>query len=316
MTPEHRAGCEFRVAGRTLSGVAMRYGDVSPDFRERFVPGAFGDVGRIDVNLQHDRSLVVARGAMLTDTERELRVRAEVPEDSAALKLVRRGALNGFSVEFHARQERREGGVRVVERADLVGLALVDRGAYPESTAEVRARSGRTMRSSVPYDRALACECIAQMGLGSGGACVPMAKFSKVAGEEMARMMERAFAEAERDILAVAGNYRRPLASVSRGTLRGRSTDDGLKVEIDLPAGAVGNEIIAANETAGVVIRPLIDYDRSDFTDTDAGREVTRPHLRAFIVGATDTKEGWPEVIVDYDGEGRRSTLRRRRLWL
>ena len=25
MNPEHRAGCEFRVAGRTLSGVALRY---------------------------------------------------------------------------------------------------------------------------------------------------------------------------------------------------------------------------------------------------------------------------------------------------
>ena len=316
MTPEHRAGCEFRVAGRTLSGVAMRYGDVSPGFRERFVPGAFGDVGRIDVNLQHDRSLVVARGAMLSDTERELRVRAELPEDSAALKLVRRGALNGFSVEFRSRQERREGDVRVVERADLVGLALVDRGAYPESTAEVRARSGRRMRSSVPYDRSLACECIAQMGPGSGGTCVPMARFSKVAGEEMARVMARAFAEAERDILAVAGNYRRPLGSVSKGTLRGRATDEGLEVEIDLPAGAVGDEVIAANETAGIVIRPLIDPDRSEYQDTDRGREYTKPWLRAFIVGATDTKAGWPEVIVDYDGEGRAAPERRRRLWL
>ena len=31
------------------------------------------------------------------------------------------------------------------------------------------------------------------------------------------------------------------------GTVRGTSTDDGLEVEIDLPAGAVGDEIIAAN---------------------------------------------------------------------
>ena len=59
----------------------------------------------------------------------------------------------------------------------------------------------------------------------------------------MGRMMEAAFAEAERDILAVAGNFRRPLASVSKGTLRGRSTDDGLEVEIDLPAGTVGDEM-------------------------------------------------------------------------
>ena len=91
MTPEHRAGCEFRVAGRTLSGVAMRYGDTSPDFRERFVPGAFGTVpATLPVNLQHDSSIVVAERAVLADTPRELRVRAELPEGSAALKLVRR----------------------------------------------------------------------------------------------------------------------------------------------------------------------------------------------------------------------------------
>ena len=319
MTPEHRAGTEFRVSGRTLSGVAMPYGTVSPDFRERFVPGAFGDVpATMPVNLQHDSRIIVAERAMLADSPRDLRVRADLPEGSAALKLVRRGSLNGFSVEFHSRRERREAGVRVIERAELVGLALVDSGAYPGASAEVRARSGRTMRSSVPYDKALACECIAQMGPGSGGACIPMARFTKVAGDAMAEMLDRAFAEAERDILAVAGNYRRPLGSVSKGTLRGRSTDDGLELEIDLPGGTVGDEIVAANEAAGTVIRPLIDYDRSEYTDTDTGRVVTRPHLRAFIVGSTDTKAGWPVPRIDYDGEDRASPapVRRRRAWL
>ena len=203
--------------------------------------------------------------------------------------------------------------------SNLTGLALVDRGAYPGATAEVRARSGRTMRSSIPYDAALACECIAQMGPGSGGTCVPMAKFTKAAGDEMAAMMDRAFAAAERDILAVAGNYRRPLGSVSRGTLRATSTDDGLELEIDLPAGAVGDEIVAANEAAGVVARPLIDFERSEFTDTDEGRVYTRPHLRAILVGATDTKSGWPDPTIDYgDPESRAAPAPagRRRLWL
>ena len=49
--PEHRAGVEFRVAGRTLAGVAMVYGDVSPDYRERFV----------DRNADEQRRDVVAR---------------------------------------------------------------------------------------------------------------------------------------------------------------------------------------------------------------------------------------------------------------
>ena len=89
--------------------------------------------------------------------------------------------------------------------------------------------------------------------------------------------------------------------------MRARSTPTGLEVSIDLPAGTVADEVVAANETAGVVIRPLIDFPRSTFTDTARGREYSRPHVRAFIVGATDTKEGWPEVTMSLDAldEGR-----------
>ena len=296
---EHRLAPEFRVQGRTLSGRALVYGDVSPDFRERFLPGAFGAVGTIQVNLQHDKSLVVAPSAILTDSPRELRVRADLPEGSAALALVSRGTLNGFSIEFHARAERREAGVRVIERAELTGLALVDRGAYPQSVAEVRKRSGRTLKSTVPYDRELACECIAQRGPGSGGECIPLARFSKVAGDEMAKAVNEGYEDAKRDILAVAGNYRRPLGSVSKGTLRAKSTDKGLDLEIDLPVGAVGDEVIAANETAGLIVRPLIDMDRSEFIDTVRGREYSKPHLRAFIVASTDTKQGWPDAVIE-----------------
>ena len=301
---EHRLGPEFRVQGRTLSGRAMTYGDVSPDYRERFEPGAFGEVRTVPVNLQHDPTIIVAPAALLRDSPRSLDVRADLPEGSAALQLVRRGALSGFSIEFHAKAERREGGIRIVERADLTGLALVDRGAYPESTAEIRKRSGRVLKSTVPYDRELACECIAQRGPGSGAECVPLAKFSKVAGDEMAKAINEAYEDAQRDILAVAGNFRRPLGSVSRGTLRATSTDNGLDLEIDLPVGAVGDEVIAANDTAGVIVRPLIDMDRSEFVDTASGREYSKPYLRAFVVGATDTKKGWPDAVIEEVLEG------------
>ena len=296
---EHRDGLEFRVQGRTLSGTALRYGDISPDYAERFEPGAFGEVRTLPINLQHDRAIIVAPSAVLADSPRSLDVRADLPEGSAALALVRRGALSGFSIEFHAKAERREAGIRVIERADLTGLALVDRGAYPESTAEVRARSGRTMRSTIPYDKSLACECIAKSGSGSGGACVPLARFSKVAGEAMAEAINGALEDA-REVLAVAGNYKRPLGSASRGTLRARSIDDGLELEIDLPTGNAGDDVIAANDAAGVILRPLIDAERSEFTDTDRGREYSKPHLRAILVGATDSRSGWPNpTIVD-----------------
>ena len=139
MEPERRYAA-FRVSGRTLTGRALVYGDIAPEYRERFTPGALGDVpATMAINLQHDRSLVVVESAALTDGPRALEVRAELPEGSAALRLVQRGALSGFSIEFQAKDERREAGIRVIERATLTGLALVDRGAYPASTAEVRA---------------------------------------------------------------------------------------------------------------------------------------------------------------------------------
>lgn len=312
MTPEHRAGCEFRVAGRTLSGVAMRYGDVSPDFRERFVPGAFGDVERIDVNLQHDCSLVVAHGAMLTDTERELRVRAELPVDSAALKLVRRGALNGFSVEFHARQERREGDVRVVERADLVGLALVDRGAYPQSTAEVRARSGRTMTAAIPTGRPVACEC-------AGGGC----SRSMLLQEAMEEMWGEVFEETTRRVVgAYFENYSKPLASTARGTLRGAIRGTGFRgrepiVEIDIPDSAAGRELLEAWDASGLVVRPFIRDIQGEVIDDV--QHIVGGRLGAVIVSATDAREGWPDPVIGPTPAAvmePRSAPRRRRLWL
>ena len=312
--PERRAGGEVRVAGRTLTGIAMPYRIVSPDFRERFEPGAFGEVRAVDLNLQHDPGTVLARAATLTDGPEALRVSAELPEGAGALALVRRGALRGFSVEFRAKAERREGGVRVVARAVLSGLALVDRPAYPGAGAEVRARSGRTLRSTVPYDRDLACECISQGGAGS--ACVPLARFSKEAGEAMAEAINQAYEEAARDVLAVFKDYSRPLGSARRGTLRARDGGDGLTVEVDLPTGEAGDMAVSASEAAGIIVRPLIDMDRSEFTDTDRGREYTRPHVRAFLVGSTDARDGWPDARIDYDGERAAPLPRIRRVWL
>ena len=135
---------ELRVAGRTVSGVLMPYGEVSPDFRERFEPGAFGTVDRCALCVQHDRTQVIAQ-ATLTDTPEALRIEAEVPDGFRSL--VVRGALNGFSVEFESiREERDPAGVRVVREALLRGAALVDRGAYRGARAEARAATPRRRR--------------------------------------------------------------------------------------------------------------------------------------------------------------------------
>ena len=136
--PEFRLGEVRALAGRRIAGIAMRYGAVAPCLAERFLPGAFGDVpDRIGLNLQHDGNLVVGQAELLDD-ELALRVEADVAE--AVHSLVARGALSGLSIEFLPRAERKDGAIRVIEKADLAGLAVVDKAAYPTATVEARAR--------------------------------------------------------------------------------------------------------------------------------------------------------------------------------
>ena len=215
--PEDRAGSEFRIAGRTLTGTVLRYGDSATVplrdgrmVRERFTAGAFAPVPDVPLVMQHDESLVIAKGGeyILSDGPRALSVRAELRADSAALDLVRAGALRGYSFRFWPLVQAFENGERVVSKARLGHVGLVADAAYPQSKAEIRAKSGRTLRSRVPYSKRLACECIARAGPGSGGACVPYARFAKVAGDEMEAAIREAVEEA-RDVLAVFRDYSR-----------------------------------------------------------------------------------------------------------
>ena len=57
--PEVRAGLEFRVAGRTLCGTVLRYGDISAEHRECFVPGAFAPLPEVPLNLKRDRWMLL-----------------------------------------------------------------------------------------------------------------------------------------------------------------------------------------------------------------------------------------------------------------
>lgn len=145
--------CEIRAEPkkRRLSGVALRYGDTAklPWGDERFEPGAFGDVARADVilNNAHERGRPLARtgggGLFLEDTAEALTVRANLPatrEADDVLALVRGGVLRGLSVEFRPVAERMEGDVRVIERATLRAVAIVDTPAYPDSTVAARAK--------------------------------------------------------------------------------------------------------------------------------------------------------------------------------
>ena len=142
---------EFRAFAGVIEGVVMRYGAEARigDFTERFEPGAlrYSDV---IVNIMHKRGEPVARtGAGLTLTDgAELRARIEPPATAygkRAQELIEAGILRGMSVEFVAQEERWEGSARIIERAELTGIGLVDRPAYPESTVAQRMAINRPM---------------------------------------------------------------------------------------------------------------------------------------------------------------------------
>ena len=148
-----RRYCEFRFDGnRTISGIAMRYGDVAKlpwGEKERFEPGAFGDISSADVllNKQHQRSIPLARtgggGLSFSDSSTELNITADLPETRDAddvIELVKKRILRGFSIEFLPKDYviDREKEIVVVKKAKLLAVAIVDRPAYNQSTVNPR----------------------------------------------------------------------------------------------------------------------------------------------------------------------------------
>ena len=332
---ERSAPLEVRASGRTLTGEAIRYGQLAGDRPERFEAGAFTPLGAVNLNLQHDPAIVLASTGdrlQVTDTDRALEVRAEL-RPGAALTLLERGSLRGLSVEFRALAERQQGGVRVIERAHLEGIGLVDSGSYA-GRLELRRRGAWSggagygfIRARIPGGERLACRC------GGDVACA----FAEFLGDAVQEMLDTAFAAvaqgiaddaatgatavaegraATNDLIACWGSYDRPLASVSRGTLR-RSGRDG--VEIDLRRDDNGAAVLAAHESTGVIVRPLLDMAASEYEQRGDTLVYSKARVRAFVVSATDQREGWPDPeLVEAaapapEPEERRD---RRRVWL
>ena len=156
---EHRF-TEIRAEGRRLAGTVVRYGDVAVvgGVPEKFAPGSLL-CKDVVLNRQHERGRPLARtgggGLLLKDGPERLEMEAVLPETVEAtdtLALVRSGILPGLSAEFEVLSEHDEDGCRVIDLANLSGLAVVDRPAFQQSTVEARARK-RGLRGTIPYNQ-------------------------------------------------------------------------------------------------------------------------------------------------------------------
>lgn len=138
---EYRFSASLESSERTISGIAIRYGDRAKigSETEEIAPGAFGDLSDVLVNVQHDRNRPVARtGGNLTlnDSDQALSLEAVLPETREAndlLENVRAKILRGFSVGFRVIEDAWSGSHRTITRAVLDHIAVVDRPAYPAS---------------------------------------------------------------------------------------------------------------------------------------------------------------------------------------
>ncbi len=308
---EVRLGGEFRVAGRTLSGRAMVYGTMSPEHGEMFEPGSFAPVKPVPLLLQHDPSMVIVPAGEfeLADSASALEVRAILPERSAVGKLLAKGALTGLSVKFHPLQESRIDGIRVIERARLAEISVVDEPSYPASTADIRARGSRggrlgTLRGRIPRDRRVDCRC-------AGGGCTK--------GLFKSGTFNRAIDPDDADeILAVVDNYSGAIASKKRGGIRFWNGENGdLEFALDVPATEKGKALLDNMNAVPVTARPYLDDLASTSTIAGDTATYTSAEMRALIVKATDQSTGWDELVLGTLGEGpptaRREALEPRR---
>ena len=225
----------------------------------------------------------------------ELRVQADLREGSAELNLVRRKTLTGLSVEFRALTERRDpSGLRIVERAELPAIGLVDRGSY-RTDIEVRAAMKDAWLSSRIRTK-MPMECIC-----SGPECKQVV------------FIPGAFdgVEKARDILAVGGGgFSNVLGSTRRGTLLLRNGPKGLDVGLTDAATDTARRVVEAAGVADIYARPLLALEESEYVDEGDTRTFQLAAVRAILIKPTPNAKGHTPARI------RGAKTRQRRIWL
>ena len=226
--PEFRYSEIQEIEGRTIYGVAIDYSDVSlrpGGIREMIAPGAFGDVDAIDciLHMQHERARPLARtgegGLLLTGSPERLEVAATIAETqdgNDALLLAQKKILKGFSTEYVTKRQRFDGNTKIIEKALLPGLGIVDTPSYPQSQIlEIRA-TGDGLKGQFLYDTDTVI---------SDSGKVRKQRFRPGA-------FSYSLEQPDREISLVLGSPDKPLASKQSGSLVLKDTPTALQFEI------------------------------------------------------------------------------------
>ena len=153
---------EQTIDGRTLAGYAAVYGQDSREiveggrkFVERIAPGAFNETlaskGDVKLYYNHDASMPLARtrsGTLTLRSDRNgLAFAATLPDTTLGndvRALLERGDLSGeMSFGFYVTEDswNKDRTQRLVKKASLVEVSIVQDAAYPQTSSSLRSVS-------------------------------------------------------------------------------------------------------------------------------------------------------------------------------
>ena len=302
---------ELRDAGRTLHGTLLQEGRAASGGRaEVFAPGSveWPSTG-VGILLGHrERPEVQA----MPSRESDGRIVVQAPATPAIREAVE-GGRKWMSVEFHALEERlTKGGVREIQRALVPDAALVADPEYDVTSAEVRRRFGRSMRSRVRTGRRMDCRC--------------------PDGCDEIEFAKDAFKNVPDQVLATTGSMDQVI-----GNARLTTTREGLGIDVAL-LDVVATRDVATLIGAGIDVyaRPLIDVEESDVEEGEERNRGGTLVVRRAVFHAVIVKpvaggvSGLDPVTLSREGRSRRVETRvtastsleavsgrsRRRIWL
>lgn len=132
---------ETREGPGRLTGTLLTYEVRAGDRPELFGVGALRwPADGFNINAQHNRQAAIVRVIPFLDGG-AVKIDAALPNTTAgrdAAENIRSGVYTGLSIEFQAEVEKRQAGLRRIERAFVGGAALVDKPSYGDSLVEVR----------------------------------------------------------------------------------------------------------------------------------------------------------------------------------